>query len=630
MHFCDLRRGQHVMKAFLLGVNYWASHAGVDMWRDWREDVVEQDLAFLAENGVNVIRVFPNWRDFQSVEPLYGGNHRLREYRMTGDRLPENPWYLEEAMLQRFASLCRIAQDHKIKLIVGLITGWMSGRLFIPPALYEKNLFTDPVALYFQQLFIKGFVQRFRGENCILAWDLGNECNCMDQAPSREAAYSWTSTIVNAVRAYDQSRYVVSGMHSLELDGTWNIQDQAELTDVLTTHPYPFWVEHCQLTPLNSFRTLLHATAQTCYYSTVGGRPCLVEELGSMGPMNCEEALAADFLKTNLWSNWAHGAPGVLWWCAFDQTHLERPPYDWNMCERELGMADISRNPKSSLLQLKAFGQTLQQLNLDLPKVKQEGVCILSWGQDHWGTAYMSFLLAKQAGLTLRFAYCDQKLPDSDLYFLPSVHTDNMSRKSYMELKEKVAAGATLYISVRDGIFTEFEEFTGLQVITAAKSGKRGLMQWEGETLPYQSPHRFQLKANRAKVLASEEDGNPIFSVASYGKGTVYFLNFPLEEMLLTEECGFEEAYYRLYETVASHTLGHREIQKRNPSVGMTLHEGKDETYAVFINYTDSHQNADTQFARAPEIVYGDYRNLEPFGAAIVKFKMQSKEETTR
>ena len=183
------------MKQFMLGVNYWASHAGAHMWQDWREEIVERDLEQLSRYGINTLRVFPNWRDFQCVEPMLSDNHSVREYRLTGDRLPENPWYLDEEMLRRFSALCRIAEKHNIRLIVGLLTGWMSGRLYVPIALYEKNIFTDPLSQYFAQLFVKGFVERMKGERAIWAWDLGNECNCMGEAPTREAFYCWMASI---------------------------------------------------------------------------------------------------------------------------------------------------------------------------------------------------------------------------------------------------------------------------------------------------------------------------------------------------------------------------------------------------------------------------------------------------
>ncbi len=600
------------MNDFLLGVNYWASHAGADMWKDWREESVERDLELLSAYGVNTLRVFPNWRDFQPVQPLYGGGHHLREFRMSDDRVPENPYFLDETMLERFVRLCRIAEKYGLRLIVGLLTGWMSGRLYVPAAVYEKNLFTDPTALYFEQRFLKGFVEWTKGEKSIYAWDLGNECNCMDCVPSREAAFSWTEMIVNAIRACDPTRPIVSGMHSLELAGSWNLPDQGELTDILTTHPYPFWVEHCQQTPLNSFRTLLHGTAQTRYYATVGGKPCLVEELGGMGPMNCEDGIAAGFLRANLWSNWANGAPGVLWWCAFDQTHLTAPPYDWNMCERELGMIDACGRPKPVLLEMQRFAQV--QKNVDLPAPKTDGVCILTWGQDHWGTAYMSDLLACQAGLNLEYAYCDQPLPDSPLYFLPSVHMDNMSKRSYDALKRKIAEGAVLYISVRDGIFTEFTGLTGFRVMTAEKSGSSGSFDWANERLPWSRPHCFHLCPERATVLAADDRGEPIFGTAQYGKGRVFFLNFPLEEMLLDMPDGFHHGYYRLYETVAEAFLS---LRRENPVVGMTVHPNGERTLAVLVNFSDSQQNAELRFDC--HAVYGDPARLPPFGAAIVE-----------
>lgn len=609
------------MNDFMLGVNYWASHAGVDMWKDWKEEVVERDLETLSQNGVEVLRVFPNWRDFQPVEPYFGGGHRLREYRMADGSLPENPCYLAEGMLRRFERFCRIAREKGLKLIVGLITGWMSGRLFVPPALYEKNIFTDPAALFLQQLFLKGFVERMKKEESICAWDLGNECNCMDEAKTREAAYSWSAMVVNAIRACDSTRPVISGMHSLETDGVWNIQDQGELTDILTTHPYPFWVEHCHFAPAADFRTLLHATAQTRYYASVGKKPCLVEEIGTMGPMVCSEEKAAGFLKANLWSNWADGAAGLLWWCAHDQSLLTAAPYDWNMCERELGMLDIRMQPKPALREMKAFGEELKALGLDLPYRETDGVCILSKGQDHWGVAYMTYLLAKQAQLTLDFAWCEQELPDSGLYFLPSAHMEVMSRRSYDALKKKVFEGAVLYISLNDGILTEFEELTGFQVQHSRRAPDQGGVDWEGSLINYRRPYQVLLRATRAEVLLEDTDGNPLFGTVRYGKGRVYVLNFPLEEMLLTQEQGFEEDYYHFYKTVSRDIVERRGISRRNHFTGITIHKGTAEDYAVLVNYTAEEQDPGIEVGSAysgVRLLHGNGDRIEPFGAAVL------------
>ena len=58
------------MKGFLLGCNYLASHAAIFMWRDWRPDIVEADFLALSKHGMNTLRVFPVWSDFQPITPL--------------------------------------------------------------------------------------------------------------------------------------------------------------------------------------------------------------------------------------------------------------------------------------------------------------------------------------------------------------------------------------------------------------------------------------------------------------------------------------------------------------------------------------------------------------------------------
>lgn len=80
---------------------------------------------------------------------------------------------------------------------------------------------------------------------------------------------------------------MISGMHGLSVlpDSIWTLKDQGELTDYLTTHPYPIFSPHCRLDPLTSMRTFLHPAAQTCLYRDIGEKPCFVEEMGTLGPM---------------------------------------------------------------------------------------------------------------------------------------------------------------------------------------------------------------------------------------------------------------------------------------------------------------------------------------------------------
>ncbi len=62
----------------VLGANYWASHAATRMWREWDARAVEDDLRVLAGAGIRLLRVFPNWADFQPIHACFlsGDNSR--------------------------------------------------------------------------------------------------------------------------------------------------------------------------------------------------------------------------------------------------------------------------------------------------------------------------------------------------------------------------------------------------------------------------------------------------------------------------------------------------------------------------------------------------------------------------
>lgn len=559
------------MKDFKLGCNYWASHAGIEMWKQWDAEQVEKDLTVLEANGVKTMRVFPLWRDFQPVMPLYAQGGIFNEYMLEGCIEPTNRWYLDETMMERFAEFCDICQRHGMQLIVGLITGWMSGRLFIPSVLYGKNLYTDPTAVMLEQKFVRGFVSAFKDREVIYAWDLGNECNCMSPAQTREETYVWSATISNAIKAVDPTRPIVSGMHSLTIDAEWRIEDQGETTDILTTHPYAYFVPHCLNDPIDSYRTLLHGTCESALYAAVGGKPCMIEELGTLSHNMCNDETSADFMRASLYSGWANGATGVLWWCAHDQTKLTTPPYSWNMLERELGMLDTDMNPKPYLTEMKKFGEWLKTIDFEIEEPKKDGIILLSKGQDHWGIAYMTYLLGKQAGATLDFLAPNKDIPDAKVYFLPSATGQSvLYTKYYEQLKEKVRNGATLYVSNDDGFFSQLKELFGISVTSRELVSVDGEMTLDGSTVPYHIERKMTVKAEGAEVICANEAGEPLLTLNRYGKGKVYHLCFPLEKMLLPLNRAFEGDTYKIYEKVLAETLAAKNVVKAHPKAGIT------------------------------------------------------------
>lgn len=615
---------------FKLGCNYWASNAGTEMWKQWDEGSVQRDFQTLVQKGVKYLRVFPNWRDFQPVTPLFTCEGKLYEYRMGEGELPVNPYYLDSKMLERFSRFCDLAEQYGIKLIVGIVTGWMSGRLFVPTALFGRNLFTDTKALLLEQKYVEGFVKALREKKAIYAWDLGNECNCMGEAPDSEAAENWTMLIANTIRANDNTRQIFSGMHSLGVESVWKIQDQAAHTDVLTTHPYLRYVPHCSRDWYLSERSLLHATCETKYYSEIGKKPCMVEEIGTLGPGMCDRETEANYLKVNLFSNWIHGAEGLLWWCANEQLHLTTPPYSWNMMERELGLLDRDGQPKPVLEQMEKFSKWLSGLDFELPKAENDGVCIVTKGQDQWGIAYMSYLLGKQVNINLEFAYGGQELPEAEWYLLPSLKgCEWMPDERFRALKKRVKEGASLYISNDDVVIAEFTELTGMTICDTAQRRETGSFLLDGESIFYERDRTRRLRSSKAEVLAEDEKGNPVFTVYAYGKGKVYYLNFPLEKMLLDQEDISEKKQYKIYSHMFASKLNKHVVECENPYIGITHHHRGNQCYAAVINYSGNRIETAYRIKEGyavKRMIRGSLEEILPFETVIAELEKADDE----
>lgn len=595
------------MKDFLtpgqvrIGANYWASHAGMLMWRHWRAEVVEKDFAQLHEHKLEVLRVFPLWPDFQPLNRVLSGHGHFYEMRHDEQPLPDEQMIqdgVSEEMLERFGLMADLAQKYQLGLVVGLVTGWMSGRLFVPTALQHLNPITSPESMVWQVRMVRAIVRRFKNHPAIHAWDLGNECNCMGPA-TRDEAWVWTHTIASAIRVEDPTRPIVSGMHSLPADPKkpWSVRDQGELTDLLTTHPYPPFTPHCSREPINTMRPLLHAIAETRLYADLSGKPAFVEEFGNLGPSISSEKVAADMARVRLYDIWAHDCRAAVWWCAFDQTELTNAPYDWISVERELGLFRADRTPKPVAKAFQSFAETVSRLPLQTMAPRRvDAVCLLTPGQDQWGVAYSTFILARQAGIDIRFYYADRELPEADLYFLPSLrdHTA-LPRRLEKKLWEKVAKGATLYVSFdENGSLGDFTHNSGLTIQTYSRRSGPCEFQWMGRakspSLRLSVPDRMNLSVEKSEVLAAEADGAPVFCRSQYGKGTVYTMAIPLESSLAAENEAFApgkmQPFYEIYQTVAAAALATRQVRKTSPWLGVTEHLTEEGNLAVlFINY---------------------------------------------
>ena len=583
---------------FFVGCNYWAKNAGMYMWSQWRPDIIERELSELSKNGVEVMRVFPLWSDFQPLtgDCACGGGYRSYRFR---DNRPLPNWAgVDDEMIARFAWFCDCAEKHRIKLIVGILTGWMSGRQFVPEVFEEKNVISDPGAIMWGTRFVKYFVSHLKDKRAIVAWDYGNECNCMG-AKDQAEFYNWMDHIGMAIRSQDATRPVVSGMHGLKTKETAAvpIRLNGEISDVLCTHPYQFYVSGCGKEPFNTMRTALHPTAESLLYRDLGNKPCFIEELGNLGTSCTSDARSAAGVRATLFSAWANDLKGLLWWCNSDQEVLEFPPYDNTPNERELGLLRQDYTPKPVMLEMKKFQEFRASLPFaKLPARRTNAVIVVPEKTDGWIPGFGAYLLCRQAGIDPVFAGAEHDLPDAPLYVFCSGDCDTtFSYTAQRRVYEKAEKGATVLIVYSgESRLTLLREHAGVEVDYCTLSPRdrtftldacpdRPACCWDKTTA--------RLIAREAEVLGKTTDGEPALTRFCCGKGWVMVANAPVDRQTIGRSDVLTgeriQPYYLMFREAAK-TAGLKAVVAKGdcPYVGITEHPTADgSTIVIAINF---------------------------------------------
>ncbi len=582
---------------FFVGCNYWAKNAGMYMWSRWRPDVVERELAELSKNGVQVMRVFPLWSDFQ---PLTGDCYAGGSYRsFLQSNGPLQNWAgVDEEMMRRFRAFCDIARKNNIRLIVGIVTGWMSGRQFVPPVFEEKNVLSDPAAIMWATRFVKYFVSEMKDHPAIAAWDYGNECNCMG-AGSTAPFYNWMDHIGMAIRLSDPTRPVVSGMHGLSTceRAAVPIRLNAEISDILCTHPYAMFVDGCGKEALNSMRAEIHPTAESLLYRDIGGKPCFVEEVGNLGTSFVSDERSAAFVRCLMFSAWANDLKGCLWWCNSDQEVLDFPPYTLMANERELGLLRQDYTPKPVMLEMQAFQKFRATLPFGkLPARRTDAVIVVPEKSAGWIPGFGAYMLARQAGFDPVFAGAEHELPDARFYVVCSSESDqSYTYPAQRRFFEKAKAGATvLVIYCGDSRFTQLREQAGVKVDYCTRVGCERtftLASHPDRPINCQDRQTCRLLPGEAEVLGKTGDGEPAFTRFSYGKGTVLVCNSPIDRAAVGRTDALTgtrlQPYYLVFRE-AMKIAGVRRVAEKGdcPYVGITEHPAADgSTIVVAVNF---------------------------------------------
>ena len=540
----------------ILGANYWASHAATEMWRKWDAAAVDADLRTLAENGFRLLRVFPNWADFQPIHACYLNADNfdvVNETRMfdSEEPLPDTLCGragVDELMVERFEAFCDIAEKHGISLIVPLLTGQMTFRNLIPPALSNRNPFSDPYALMWEGRYLECLVSRLKGKKAIVAWESGNEARYLGKTANSFQSEAWLRYIHQTIRLADASRPVV-GVDGLDIsrEQLWPIRMNADLSDCTAMHPYGFGGTVYNDDFL-SVRSTTFATALTYSLEQFGGKPAFIEEHGCRRQeQTCQDGVAK-YMRTMLWNAWAADCRAMLWWCAYDQKGMTIAPYNWRQPCVELGIFKRDRTPYPAVDSVKRFVAFQDGLPFAaLPKARTDAVVLTVDS----AIVLSGYVLARQAGFMPRFANPEEKLPESDCYFLPDANgRAHLTIERWEELKARVRQGATLYLSWDDTFLDSMEEVGGVEVAFRERRSGTDVCDFGDftQSIGYSIKRRF--RPLTAETLAKNQQGEGVFFRNRYGKGTVYVLIHNFEKTTCSQAGAFEGEGWKIWAKV--------------------------------------------------------------------------------
>ncbi|MCI5969943.1 MAG: hypothetical protein SPF92_03790 [Clostridia bacterium] len=581
------------------GINYWESKNAINMWENFDERIIEEDFEKLSKAGVTILRVFPIWTVFQPIKAMRD-NFGVIEYRLGEEPFPDTDAGragVSEEACEKFEVMCRIAEKFNLKLIVGLITGHMSGRYYAPPAFSDKNPISDPTLVKWEIRFIKYFVTRMKKYPAIAGWDLGNECcgfTPYNGFENSDTSYVWQTVIANTIRLADPDHPVISGYDSVPIaSGAFNAAELGESLDINTTHPYTFcpWFKD----PLISMRPILEGPFKCRLYSDIANIPTFIQEVGSIGYTTCSRESEADFYRCLLYAAWAHDCLGVMWWCAFDQDDIEYAPYDFNNIGSEYGFFDKCGNAKPIVNENIKFNETVNKLPFkELPPAITDAVCIIPkiCGDEYVNTLRSAYCLAKQAGIDLKFAHADSPLPESDIYLMPSIDTTRaITRHRFVELLERVKEGATLYLSIGSAQFRWFDKLSGMDIAYREGSDVSETIFINDTKLTVKPDFKYIPENVSSKIIAKSDDGRAVYVRNNYGKGYIYASTMPVEKFLGKQNCVFNsesaQNFSQWYKCLKNEKNDKRVLNITADMVCATEHIIDDTSrYAVIINYS--------------------------------------------
>lgn len=504
-----------------VGVNYWPASCGVDMWAHWPGTEIRADIALVRGLGLNTVRFFLRWQDFEPVR----GRYVARQWRRLEELLT---WCREEGVVAHPT----------------LFVGFMSGGVFWPPWKGTRNVFADDELRTRACAFAARAARVCRPfADVVLALDLGNELCCLAEssvAPPAAVA-AWCGEVASAIRGEWPEVLLVAGNEQNQVinDTGWRLGAQPGM-DFLSMHSYPVPAWHA--VGFDGMRDAVGRSLLPFYTACARAfGPVMVQEFGTL--LTADADRTREWLRAVLPACAAAGANGYLWWCLHDIA-TETHPYAKAPFERGLGLLDATGRVKPGLEAFLDFARGVADGVADAPPiripVRTAGQVGLYWPREYYPrenprnpgnvpreasrAMAMAYVALNTLGASVRVVRGDQPLPASGEVTRLVISGVNLTGPEWTELGQWVEAGGRLLVVGVDAFAAgpALHRLLGATVIDfrAPRAVSRGAAaRWSAACFPRDV--RAELALHEAEALVRTAEGDALVLRRRLGRGVV-------------------------------------------------------------------------------------------------------------
>jgi beta-galactosidase len=594
--------------SFLIGANYWSRKHGPAMWREWCPEEIDQELKELHDCGMNSVRIFLTWNDFQPIKEYYKGSNadkipiKVCLRHDENQTIENNPYLMNLEMVDKFDQFLQLSEKYKIKVIPSLLTGFMGGVLFDVDFRNGRSIYTDPTMLYYQELYFSFFAERYADNETILAWQFGNEMTCYEKLNIPAEQRLWMNTLVNAIRKHDTKHPITPGNEGqvsnskYSADGCWHHHITLEMCDVTTVHTYPVFMPETRGDTL-SLKSTYCAPWRTRLAASCYPNPVLTEEISTVGTSYMSDATSAKWTRSTLFSLLGNGDSGMLWWTGSDMECHEKMPYCFastNASEHGgIALMDTKGKAKLQADEYKKFADLMSKIDFKkLNKKAAKAAIVYSAGTglndlQKRKISLTSFILCKMAGLEVDIINSEEDFEPYQLLICPSYGgLAPVFYKDQRKIDDFVKQGGTLYLSMEDGCWERFETLFGVKINEKLENTRTLAVQFTDDIpdMSIQPDWKTDITLDNAQCVANIANGSPAITVNQYGKGKAFLSLYNMEEYLadFSSDDFAKNNFWKFYKHLKETAGINNSISNNNPFIEIS----DCDKYVVLINHS--------------------------------------------